>query len=180
MLNQAIESKWASAKSRLLSTHLKKATCPLAKYIIMGIIGNVCYKEGRLTKLHVVLVFSSCQWVGKWQGFIFPPTWLLFIFADEVSRGCLAQCSLMCCTLSTLRLNYTAMPYCTVYRQVLGEHRCWRAWATPSCLTGELHFVKCQERDFGNPLTSPHHPRANQTSDQNLLTLSSGICGLPR
>lgn len=81
------------------------------------------HKEEGLTKLRIALVFFSCQWVRKWQGFIFPPAWLLFIFADEVSRGCLPQCSLMLCTLSTLRLNYTALPYYTVYRQVLGGHR---------------------------------------------------------
>ena len=50
-----------------------------------------------------------------------------------------------------------------------------------------LHLVKkrtpfCEVlgKDFENHPTSPHHPGANQTSDQNLLTLPPGICGLPR
>ena len=30
----------------------------------------------------------------------------------------------MCCTPSALRLNYTATPYCTAYRQAFGGHRC--------------------------------------------------------
>ena len=50
-----------------------------------------------------------------------------------------------------------------------------------------LHLVKkrtpfCEVpgKDFENHPTSPHYPGANQTSDQNLLTLPPGICGLPR
>lgn len=169
-----------SAKSRLLSTHFK-ATCPLAKYIITGIIGNVCYKEGRLTKLHVALVFSSCQWVREMaRDFYFPPTWFLsFSQMKCLEVACHSAPNVLHSINTKTELYCNAILYCI--QAGFGGTQMLKSLSYSILSNRRTPFCKVPGKEtLEIPWPHSHHPRANQISDQNLLTLSSGICGLPR